>query len=227
MIEPISKTLAYLLEKFLGSGAIESVVEILVFLTLTIFVWFIDPLSMRFRFIRKFRRHEEKYCGKYVQIIQSGADRRYSLIDIFYNPKLRKYILSGKQYDAGGHPAIDFKSDRVFVVEDVYHTIEFSWVGGAVNLIKEKYEGFTKMIMTDAEDIEMLDGHGFFITFDEIPRRVNLQFVKMSKRRLSEFGLLWPKKGSELTSFVLAFHNTLQVHPELEPIEESKKPLVI
>ena len=226
VLERLSAVTAHLLQQVFGASATETLIQVLVFLIFGVLVWFIEPASMRIPFIRAWRRHEERYRGNYVQIIQSGNERRYSLVSICYNAKLRRYILIGKQYDSSGHPAIEFKSDRVMIVEEIDNTIEFSW-RGAVNLTKERYEGYTKMTMTDATDIDMLEGNGFFITFDATPRRVNLQFVKMSKRRLVEFGLIWPSRGADNTAFVVSFHNLLQLHPELEPVEESKKPIII
>lgn len=225
-LDRISAVSAHFLLRIFGADSSEVLLQLLIFLIFCVVGWYIRPVSMRIRFIRGILRHEEKFSGNYIQIIQNDGERRYSLISISYHPQLKRYVLTGKQYDTDGRPAVEFKSDRVLIVEEIDNTIEFSW-RGAANFTKERYEGYTKMTMTDEKDIEMLDGNGFFITFDEPPRRVNLQFLKMTKSRLAQFGLIWPRYGSDNTSFVISFHGALQLHPELEPVEESKRPIII
>jgi hypothetical protein len=225
IIEAIVHAVVEALGGILSPDAVRVVVSFLVVVLVTIVGWFINPISLRVPLVRRVLRHEEKYCGNYVQIIQSEEERRYSLIRVFYSNLLGKYVLSGRQYDSSGRPAIEFKSNRVSFVEDIYTSIEFAWIGGALNLAK--YEGFTKMIMTDSQDFDMLEGQGFFITFDEVPRRVDMKFLRMTKTRLREFGLVWPRRLSEVAAFIAKFHAKLQDHPEHLPVEDSKMPLVI
>lgn len=208
------------------------VVQFLVYISTLGGIAFARPIAMRVPWIRRRLAGGEAYVGDYVQIINSGEERRYSLVRVYYNSASTGYFLRGNQYDPEGNRAIDFTSRNVAFREGDIDYLEFVWAAETVS-DKSRFDGYTQMRIDDRSDPEMYEGRGFFVTFDDVPRRFDLRFFKITEQRLNEFRktdskIDLPKLKTEKSrhDFVVALHAALVNHPSLQPTEESGKPIL-
>lgn len=234
-MDPIGTFARFVAELIPGGQAnqpLRIIVQFLVYLSIVVCIALAKPIAMRVPWIRKRLAGAEVYAGDYVQIINSGEQRRYSLIKVYYHSASTGYFLRGNQYDPEGHRAIDFSSRNVAFREGEIDYLEFVWAAETIS-DKSRFDGYTQMRIDDKLDPEMYEGRGFFITFDNSPRRFDLRFFKITERRLDEFRktdpeIALPKLTTEKSrhDFVVALHAALINHPSLQPTEEGGKPLL-
>lgn len=194
---------------------------------------FAGPLAKRIPLVRAYLEPGERYAGQYVQIIGANENRRYSIIEIFYDAAARRYSLKGIQYDEVGRRAIDFDSETVaFHDEGPTDYFDFVWKAETV-AEKERFDGFTRMNLDTKESSDICEGRGFFITFHNKPIRYDLRFFKITEQRLSVFRSTSPSTKFQLPSdesqraeFVRNLHDVLATYPHLQPTEETGKPLL-
>ena len=234
-MDPIGKLSKFIVSLIPGTEEAEAartVAEFLVYATILALVAFARPIALRVPAIRKRLEKGEAYAGKYVQIIRSGDDRRYSILEIFYNSKLKEYFLKGWQYDLRGNRAIDFTSINVAFREGPINYIEFVWQAETIS-DKARFDGYTQMRIDDKSKPELHEGRGFFVTFHNEPLRFDLRFFKITEARIRQFkdtddtiNMTIPITEKDRHDFVVLLHSALQKHPSLQPIEESGKPLL-
>src|SRR5260370_24305942 len=116
-MEVLSKFAEYFALQIAGPnppGSLVKLLEILILISLLVIAAFARPLALRIGFLRGiFRRNEERYVGRYVQIINSDDERRYSVLDIRYQSYTKGYHLIRVQYDPNRNRTIDFESENV------------------------------------------------------------------------------------------------------------------
>jgi hypothetical protein len=225
IIEQIAALLASIAGKSGGEQALQKFIELLIFVTLLVLAAFARPLALKVSLIRRMLDKGDKFSGRYVQIINSENQRRYSVLDIRYKSYRRGYYLTGIQYDTEGRRAIDFDSENVAFREAQNDYFEFVWRAETVTT-KDRFDGYTQMRPDDSNNLDMLEGRGFFITFHNEPKRFDLRFVKLTKKRLKALGLDDPKTEKDRVAFVKGLHLKLRDHPHIQPIEESGSPLL-
>ena len=215
-----------------GTEPVRIVVGFLVYASIVALIAFARPIAMHIPALRQRLEKGEGYAGKYVQIIRARELRRYSILEIFYSPKSKEYLLKGWQYDPEGNRAIDFTSVNVAFREGPINYIEFVWQAETVS-DKARFDGYTQMRIDDKSNSEMYEGRGFFVTFHETPLRFDLRFFKITNERLDQFkstdqsiNIKSPTTEQDRHAFVVALHSALAKHPSLQPIEESGEPVL-
>jgi len=227
-MELIVKIAELLANLFGHKGESRSLVQFFELLILLLLFWiaaYLKPIAYHFAFVRDWIDYREEYAGHYVQIIGSGDDRRYSILDIAYRSYERGYQLQGFQYDTQGRRAIDFDSQNVAFGTEEKPFLEFVWKAETV-ADKKLFDGYTRMRPDDSDNHKMIEGRGFFITFDQAPRRFDLRFVKLTSSRLKQLELKDPEVESDREQFIKQFNKALDKHPELQPREETGSPIL-
>lgn len=225
IISKIAELITSLISDPKNPDALKSFLEILIFLIILSIAFFFRQIIVLIPLIRDIFIEGEKYAGQYVQIINSNGVRRYSLLDIKYLRTLRGYFLRGIQYDIEGHRAIDFDSENMAFRKGPISYMEFVWRAETVS-DKKRFDGYTQMRPDDTSNFDMLEGRGFFITFDQPPRRFDMRFIKLTKTRLKIFNLEKPRTEKDRIQFIKDLHTKLVEHPHLQPLEESGVPLL-
>jgi hypothetical protein len=219
--------LADFIAAFFASGndtrALVSFLELIILAIMLAVAASFKSIILFIPYVRGFLNYGEKYAGQYLQIINSGQERRYSLINIRYSSRKSSYLLRGIQYDTKGQRAIDFKSVNVDFIENPLPYFEFVWFAETVT-DAARFDGYTQM-RPDTMNANDMEGRGFSITFDKVPRRFDLRFIKLTRKRLAAFKLIAPKTEKDRIQFIKDFHKQLQKHPDLQPTEEASKPL--
>lgn len=220
MINKFATMLAKLLSTMLGdaedSSALSTIIEFLIYVTVIVTVYYFRAILLLVPFARRLMEEGEKYSGYYLQIIGDGDERRYSLIKINYKAKIRAYFMIGFQYDLEFKRAIDFDSVNVDFRDGPSPYFEFVWRAETVTE-KKRFDGYTYMCPDDNDDPMLYEGRGFFITFDQVPRRFNLKFLRLSKKRLKELGLKLPKNEKSRAKFIKALHEKIGDDESLSP----------
>lgn len=234
-MDPIGALAQFLASLIPGGDSYEPariVVQFLVYAAILAVIAFARPIAMRIPTVRRRLSGNEIYAGDYVQIINDGENRRYSIVKVYYHSASTGYLLKGNQYDPQGNRAIDFSSSNVAFREGEIDYIEFVWRAETVS-DKRRFDGYTQMRIDDRTEPAMYEGRGFFITFDNAPRRFDLRFFKITKKRLEQFRekdteihLQEPKTEKDRQDFVVALHSALVNHPALQPTEESGVPIL-
>ena len=224
-IEKLANILASWIAESHNAKELEKILEFIIFLAILVFVFFARQIIRRIPFVRRRINEGERYAGRYVQIIGEGVDRRYSVLDIRYGSYSEGYLLVGFQYDPEGRRAIDFESENVAFRRGASSYLEFVWSAETL-ADKSLFNGYTQMYPDDSDDLRLLEGRGFFITFDKEPRRFDLEFIKLSRYRLRELGLKDPKTDDERSSFVKQLHEKLSKDAEVRTVKEVGKALL-
>jgi hypothetical protein len=191
LIEKLASMLASLMMSTAGGGgrALHQLLELILFITILITAAFARPIALRIAWVRRLLDPGERFAGRYVQIINSAGERRYStILDIRYRSHRHGYFLSGVQYDTEGRRAIDFDSENVAIREGQNSYLEFAWRAETVTS-KERFDGYTQMKPDNSDNLKRLEGRGFFITFHHDPKRFDLRFIKLTRTRLRSSAL--------------------------------------
>jgi hypothetical protein len=174
---------------------VQTILKIFLYAGILSITAFWRSIFLRISFLRRLIRPEQLYAGWYLQIIEQGQNRRYSILEISYKPRLERFFLRGYQYDKNGNRAVDFDSENVSFPEGVSEYIEFVWRAVAYS-DKEYVIGYTQMVFR-----EPLQGTGFFITFHSEPKRYNLDFIRLKPVKLREYGVKRrPRNEQELVA---------------------------
>lgn len=228
----LSEYIASLISGNDNEKSINVILSFLIYMSILSIIVFARPIALRFRILRRIFQKKEVYAGCYVQIVDGGEERRYSIIDIFYDHKAGGYFLKGIQYDTFGNRAIDFTSQNVAFRAGPSNCIEFVWQSESIE-DKQRFDGYTMMCIDDPSNHDMYEGRGFFVTFHKFPLRYDLRFFKITAERLNHFRLTSKSINLELPSteqarrkFVMALHVALITFPELQPIEAGGKPIL-
>ena len=169
-----------------------------IFATWLIIHW--KSLAYRSPRIRRRMMPEERYAGRYLQALWRQGEVRYSFVDIFYNPRRRRYEVAGRTYDLAGRELTNFKSGHVFFPSEKDANIEFIWQA------RNSSEGYTRMTL-EGSDEDYIQGDGHIITFDAWPRSYPLQFKHLHDHHVREaLGIRSPLNSSEEPDFVRKFH---------------------
>lgn len=211
---------------------VKIVVQFIIYVLILGVIAFAKPIAIRITWIRRKIEPGDTYAGKYVQIIGEEENRRYSIIEIFFDPKSKRYLLKGNQYDSEGSRAIDFTSQNVAFREGPINYMEFVWFAEIIS-DKSRFDGYTMMQIDDKTQPDMFEGRGFFVTFHHDPLRFNLRFFRITEERLKKLNevdneekLTIPITEHDRHNFVVKLHSILAVHPSLQPTEESGKALL-
>jgi hypothetical protein len=218
--------LASLLTGGEGNPQLEKILEVVIFALLLAVVFFARQLALWIPIVRWWSNYGERFVGRYVQIIKSGPDRRYSILDIRYESYSKGYVLRGFQYEYAGEAkrAIDFDSYTVaFHKGHPTPYIEFLWKAETL-VDAARFDGYTYMSLDDADEVRKPGGRGFFITFHASPLRFDLTFVKLTKERLAELGLQDPKDEPTRREFVKGLHLELEKRPDLQLVRDKPSP---
>lgn len=168
----------------------------------------------------------EQYSGNYIQIIEEGDERRYSLVQIHYNKKRSVYALKGSQYTPEGLKAADFRSDNVFIVHDPYPRITFKW--SAITLpSRESHYGYTEMTPYSLGDNKNIEGEGFFFTFNHNgSEHIDLTFIQLTEEKLENLNLDLPHTESERSHFIRDFHEIMLHNKDIPSTGNFGKPSI-
>ncbi len=175
-----------------------------VFATFLIIYW--RNLAYRSPAIRRRMMPEERYAGRYLQALWRQGEVRYSFVDIFYNPRRRRYEVAGRTYSPGGQKLNDFRSRYVFFPAKKNANIEFIWQAN------NSSQGYTRMTLEDSDE-DYIQGDGLIITFNAWPRAYPLRFKPLHDHHVREaLGVRSPSNFSEEPEFVRRFHAAFGEH---------------
>jgi len=174
------------------------VIALSVLATLLILHW--KGIAYRSSAIRRRFLRQERYAGRYLQALWRDGEVRYSFLNIFYNPRRRRYEIAGRTYNPAGEQLADFAAAHVFVPAGKDPAIEFIWRAS------DFLRGFTRMTLEDCDE-DYIQGGGVVITFDAWPRAYPVRFKHLLARHvLVALGVRSPIDSSEEPDFVRKFH---------------------
>ncbi len=180
------------------------VVAVSVFATWLIIYW--RNLARRSPAIRRRMMPEERYAGRYLQALWRQGEVRYSFVNIYYNPRRRRYEVAGRTYDPAGRELTEFRSSWILFPSEKDANIEFIWQA------RNSSQGYTRMKLENPNE-DYLQGDGHVITFDAWPRSYPLRFKHLQDHHVREaLGVRAPSNSSEEPEFVRKFHAAFGAH---------------
>ncbi len=173
-------------------------IAVSVFATWLIIRW--RNLLYRSPRMRRRMMREDRYAGRYLQALWRQGEVRYTFVNIYYNPRRRRYEVAGRTYTPAGQQLNDFKSNYVFLPEDENGKIEFIWQAS------NSSQGYTRMTLEDSDE-DYIQGDGLVITFSAWPRAYPVRFKHLHDYHVREaLGVRSPSTPGEEPEFVRKFH---------------------
>jgi len=152
--------------------------------------------------IRRRLMPEERYAGRYLQALWRPGEVRYSIIDLFYNARRRRYEVAGRTYNSEGKELAAFQSSYVLFPSSKHAHIEFIWQAS------NGTSGYTKMTLEDLKD-DYIQGDGLVITFDAWPKAYPIRFKHLADHYVRDaLGVRSPSNTAEEPDFIKTFHAT-------------------
>jgi hypothetical protein len=165
------------------------------------FYW--RDLALRSPSVRRRLLPEDRYSGRYLQAVAREDGLRYAIVNIFYNPRRRRFEAQGRNYNPSGEQVSSFRSVTVIFPSDKDGKIEFVWQGNRSN------SGYTSMTV-ETEDEDYIEGDGAVQTFGPKPKVFPLLFKHLHEAHVKHaLGVSPPVNAAEEPAFVRIFHAKL------------------
>ncbi len=162
------------------------------------FYW--KNLAYRYEPIRRRLVPEERFAGRYFQVVWRRGEPRYSFVHIFFNPRRRRHEVEGRSYDPEGKELTDFKSNYVLFPSEKDANIEFIWQANNGSA------GYTRMTLEDGDE-DYMQGSGHMMTFAAEPEARPLKFKHLHDNHVrSALGVGAPATAADEPEFVRKFH---------------------
>ena len=153
--------------------------------------------------IRRRLLPEERYAGRYLQAVSREDGVRYAIINIFYNPRRRRYEAAGRVYSPSGDQVSAFKSSTMIFPSDKDGSIEFVWQGNRAA------SGYTRM-RVETEDEDYIEGDGTVQTLGPKPKVFPILFKHLHDAHVRQaIGIGTPLNAAAEPAFVRTFHAQL------------------
>jgi hypothetical protein len=153
--------------------------------------------------IRKWLLPEERYAGRYLQAASREDNVRYGILNIYYNPRQRRFEVLGRNYNPAGEPLSSFKSNYIFFPSSKDESIEFIWQGS------RSASGHTLM-RVETGDADYIEGDGRIQTFGAKPEVLPILFKLLHEDYVRQaLGVGPPSSAAEEPDFIRSFHEKL------------------
>jgi len=172
-------------------------------LSITIFnivKYFLKELPLKSSVTRKWLDKKSHFEGFYLETKNSDGGQTYSIFNLTYNPKEKKYAISGIGVENGGL-AFQWKSTSMFI-DPEQRKVTYSTEGRATNSANpQNFEGIT-FLNFDFQTKNPQFGTGHFI--DTLPAFGDFEFKRITKEDCLN---LISKKEMNNTSDYIEFLN--------------------
>jgi hypothetical protein len=160
-------------------------------------------LALRFPSVRKRLLPEERYAGRYLQAASRKDGIRYAILDVYYNPRQRRFEVFGRNYSPAGEQLSSFKSSHILFPSVKDENIEFIWQGS------KSASGHTLM-RVEIVDADYIEGDGRIQTFSANPEILPILFKLLHEGHVRQaLGVGPPSSAAEEPDFIRSFHEKL------------------